>query len=144
MHGNRIARPVIAEIVQWLDQGQVCRLQEGLERCKQVYNETIDRYTSCSLVSFLDRGWLRGYCTIVTPSPQLLSLPLEGFFVLIYSDYGVKQSREERKVLTPQQSFPSCYLCVSRPQFCVPFSPMQFSLGRWCIAHTLKDTNEHE
>lgn len=77
---------MIAEIVRWLAQGQVCQLQAGLGKCKQMYDRTDDGYTSGSQVDLLDRGGLRGHCRVMSPSPQLLSLPLEGFFIFIYSD----------------------------------------------------------
>lgn len=51
-----------------------------------MYNGTNDRCTSGSHVDLLDRGGLRGHCRVMTPSPQLLSLPLEGFFIFIYPD----------------------------------------------------------
>lgn len=92
---------MIAGIVQWLDQGQVYLLQVGLRRGKQMYDRTNERYTSGSLVNLFDRGRLRGHCRVVTPSPQLLSLPLKGFFVFIYT--GVRRQpkyREEESTYT--------------------------------------------
>ena len=77
---------MIAGIVQWLAQGQARRLQAGLGRYKQMYDRTGDEYTLGSHVNLSGRGRLRDHCRVMTPSPQLLSLPLEGFFIFIYPD----------------------------------------------------------
>lgn len=49
-------------------------------------NGTNERYTSGRLVNLFGRGRFRDPCSVMTPSPQLLSLPFESFFIFIYSD----------------------------------------------------------
>ena len=88
---------MIAEIVRWLVQGQVCLLRVGLGRVKQMYGGMNERRTSGRLVNLFDRGRLRDHCRAMTPSPQLLSLPLKGFFVFIYTDVRRQPKYGEEK-----------------------------------------------